>query len=124
VLLGAIGIALASAVVLVLWWRGQREVELEVMEDAVEVSEKDCLEDNEAASEEAGEAEPEPPSLISFPCTGCGRTLTVQPALAGRKGKCRRCGEQVRAPGIATVADGERAKTSEATPVPNNRPGR
>lgn len=35
---------------------------------------------------------------LSFPCTSCGRTYTVNDSLAGKKAKCKACGAEMRIP--------------------------
>ncbi len=39
---------------------------------------------------------------ISFQCDGCGKSLSAVPAMAGRRVKCRECGNVVQIPGGAS----------------------
>jgi hypothetical protein len=43
--------------------------------------------------------------MIEFTCGTCGNVMHVQEALAGRKGKCQRCGNLLVVPAATTIAD-------------------
>lgn len=60
--------------------------------------------------------------MISFACPSCGKSLKVQPDLAGRTGKCVHCGKPVTIPqplAHAAQATPSLASSSPATPPPS-----
>ena len=42
--------------------------------------------------------------MITFTCTGCGRSFTVPEQYAGRRAKCKECGASVEVPAFAHAA--------------------
>ena len=50
--------------------------------------------------------------MIAFTCAHCGQQYTVGPELAGRQGKCRRCGQRMQVP-ESTAAAGPEPETYE-----------
>jgi predicted Ser/Thr protein kinase len=58
--------------------------------------------------------------MIAFDCPGCGHTLRVKDELAGKKGKCPRCGAGVRVPGAgASAGDDATLPPSQPGPADN-----
>jgi serine/threonine protein kinase len=58
----------------------------------------------ETGAQPEPDASDDPVRQIAFPCSGCGKIITVRPELAGRKGRCRHCGQGIMVP---MVRDGE-----------------
>jgi len=46
----------------------------------------------------AAEPTNEPTPFIAFTCSGCGKNLKVKAQLAGKSGKCPKCGQTVKVP--------------------------
>jgi hypothetical protein len=65
-----------------------------------------------ARGPEADESSPQPTpsSVLVFSCPSCGKTIRARSNLAGKKGKCRSCGNSVLVPPVSEAAlpDGNR----------------
>jgi len=57
--------------------------------------------------------------MISFPCPTCGRKLKAEPELAGRKVKCKKCGQAIIVPGD-TVIQPSPAQAQRSAPSPSH----
>lgn len=75
---------------------------------------------------ESGALLAEPPAKITFDCAACGKSITVGPAAAGKKGKCPGCKSVVRVPrGRAAFDEPPRAKPrAQAEPPRRDDPPR
>jgi ribosomal protein S27E len=62
--------------------------------------------------------------MIDFACTGCGTEIHVVDSLAGRKGKCRRCGSIIQVPtGAVALSEQAVGRTSANLPRPVGQAG-
>ena len=53
--------------------------------------------------------------MIHFNCPRCGNAIKVKDEIAGRRGKCRGCGETIQVPSADAAAQDEPAGLSTAT---------
>jgi hypothetical protein len=74
----------------------------EVIEE--ELIEEELIEEEVVVEEVVEEAiEEPPPTMITFACSGCGKTIKVAPELEGKKGKCKHCGQAIVVPSAGAI---------------------
>jgi formylglycine-generating enzyme required for sulfatase activity/Leucine-rich repeat (LRR) protein len=64
--------------------------------------------------------------MLSFPCPGCGKTLKVKAAAAGKKSKCPHCQAPVQVPGPAedrTIAPQQSPRAGDGRTLGGQKPG-
>lgn len=57
---------------------------------------------------------------IDFACDSCGKSYSVKQELAGRKAKCKQCGQSIRVPGQRTETTNAAPATPRPTAPPNH----